>query len=51
MREEGSEVRSGVGRLIVWNKGTDDETGSSVSLRKNMWNACLKSGGGVILGV
>ena len=30
--------------------GPDDETGTSIRLRGNVWNACLRSGGGGILG-
>ena len=48
--DEGSEVGYGVGRLLGRNRGTGDENGISVRLRVNVWNTCMRSGGGELLG-
>ena len=50
MVDEGSEVGAGFGRLLRWNRGTDYETVPSVKLREDLWNTCLISGGGGLLG-
>ena len=44
VRDKGSEVGAGVGRLLGKNMGTDYETGPSVRIRENMWNTCLRLG-------
>ena len=49
---EGSEIGSDIGRLLELKRGNDDETGPSIRLRVNVWNKCLRSGvGGMIGGV
>ena len=49
-RYEGSEVVVGVDKLLGKNRLTDDENGTSVSMRGNVWNTCRMLEGGGLLG-
>ena len=47
---EGSGIEASVGIILGRKRVTDDETARSVSLRGNVWNIFLKSGGGRFFG-
>ena len=46
---EGSGIEASVGIILGRKIVTDDETALSVSMRGNVWNIFLKSGGGGFL--